>query len=222
MKSNLTSYLPISETEQAAQGLWGQFDRQDEETFWPQYEALVVTQRVTKVSKASPIVPQKASSASVVAKVQAFKPTSEYYLYSRLVVIIYLAITALLVISVMTNTTPLFENKIILIALVVYVTVFLFIGKFALGYNIFKTDSKYLLVYRPLFFAHSYEEWDNIASIVIEKDLNSQRSLKQKLILTTFEQKTREYNYPLSPESHQLFFNFLKTKVPNTQYKVKG
>jgi len=220
MKPNFD--LSSSEAEKAAQKLWKQFNRHNEEAFWPQYEGLLATHRVAKVRKTNHTVIQEESPSSLLVKNQAFKPTPEYYLYSSLVVMAYLAITALLVISVMQSEIPLVENQTIMLALSGYLAVFLFTFNFTLGFNIFKTDSQYLLVYRPFFFAHSHEKWDDIASIVIEKDLSGEGGIKQRLILRTFEQKTRKYNYPLSPESHQLFFEFLKAKIPNTQYKIKG
>ncbi|OJJ19418.1 hypothetical protein BKI52_21655 [marine bacterium AO1-C] len=211
-----------SPTEQTALRLWGQFNRRNQEGFWQQYEALLRDSQTVRIEKASIRMPQKPVSVPKLIKKRSFKPNSEQYVYSSLVVIAYLAITALIVISVIQSEIPLIENQAIIIAVSSYLALFIFTVKFTLGFNIFKTDAKYLLIYRPFFFAHSYEKWDNIASIVIEKDLSGEGGIKQTLILKTFEQKTRKYNYPLSQENHALFFEYLKAKVPNTQFKVKG
>ena len=69
---------------------------------------------------------------------------------------------------------------------------------------------------------HLYEKWDNIESIIIERDLTVETGETETLMIKTYRKKIVKFSYQLIEETHQEFIKHLKTKGVEVSFRVKN
>jgi len=218
-------YVSHSPSEQAAHQLWGQFTRQKQESFWQQYEALLAThQNTSEVPPVSvkPVIQKsprtnKPSLSKSNGRKESFSPAPKHYLASLSMAGVFIFITIFFVRSFTQSNNESGIGPFLIFYLIIAVIYVLL----ALWVNEFKTDQRYLYIYKPLLFFSLYEKWDNIQTIIIEKDLSGEGGISQTLTIKTYQQETRQYTYQLSGERHEAFLKHLEKKVSDVQLRVK-
>ncbi|HAS41954.1 MAG TPA: hypothetical protein DCS93_15845 [Microscillaceae bacterium] len=218
-------YKSYSQSEHAVQRLWDQFTRRNEEPFWQQYEALLAkhqrTFETTSPPPAKPVIQEQVQADQVTkpplaGRKESFGPAPIHYLVSLSMGGIFILITILFARTFTTGR----EGDIGFL-LIAYLIVFVFYVSFSIGVNEFKTDQRYLYVHKPLLFFSLYEKWDNIQSIIIEKDLSGEGGISQTLTIKTYQRTTQRYTYKLLGDRHEEFMTHLEKKIPDVQFRVK-